>query len=184
MRFLDLLIRLIARFNDGAGRVAKVLSLSLIGLMTFVILYQVFFRYVLNAAPSWSEEVARSLMVWMTFAVAPLAYRLGANVALETFLRMFGGRLLILLEIVIHLLVMAFIVVFFERSLDFVERGANIRATTFPLQMNYVYAILPVSFAVMFTVGLEHLLTRARRLIDPSGTDLPDRRASHAPVVD
>ena len=55
--------------------------------MTLVILYQVFMRYVLNDPPTWSEEMSRFMMVWMTFLVAPIAYRRGMNVAIETLSR-------------------------------------------------------------------------------------------------
>ena len=41
-------------------------------------LLQVFFRYVLNASLSWSEELTRLLFVWLTFLGFGLAAQRGA----------------------------------------------------------------------------------------------------------
>ena len=52
-------------------------------LMVIVILLQVFFRYVLNNALPWPDELARFLMLWMTGFIAPSAYRWGGFVSIE-----------------------------------------------------------------------------------------------------
>ena len=51
--------------------------------MVIVILLQVFFRYVLNNALPWPDELARFLMLWMTGFIAPSAYRWGGFVSIE-----------------------------------------------------------------------------------------------------
>ena len=51
--------------------------------MVIVILVQVFFRYVLNNALPWPDELARFLMLWMTGFIAPSAYRWGGFVSIE-----------------------------------------------------------------------------------------------------
>jgi hypothetical protein len=43
--------------------------------MTVVVAVQVFFRYVLNQSLFWSEELARYLLVWLSFLGASVAYR-------------------------------------------------------------------------------------------------------------
>ncbi len=51
---------------------------SLFGLgftMSAVVAVQVFSRYVLNHSLFWSEELARYLLVWLTFLGASVAYR-------------------------------------------------------------------------------------------------------------
>lgn len=42
--------------------------------MTIVVAVQVFFRYVLNHSLFWSEELARFILVWLTFLGASTAY--------------------------------------------------------------------------------------------------------------
>ena len=152
--------------NDTFQKIASILASTLIGLMTLVILYMVYFRYILNDTPYWSEEVARCMMLWMTFIVLPVSYRLGSNVALEILLGKLKGNLLILLEIFIHLLILAFIINFFYLSLNFVKSGMMARAYSFDLQIGYIYLVLPISFIFMFLVSIEFLLNKFKKLFN------------------
>jgi len=47
--------------------------------MTLVVAVQVFFRYVLNHSLFWSEELARFILVWLTFLGASCAYYRNVN---------------------------------------------------------------------------------------------------------
>ena len=126
MGALERTLERIARFNDGACLVGRYGSLTLLGLMTIAILIQVFFRYVLGSALTWSEEAARYMMVWMTFLVAPIAYRMGANVALEVLAARIHGRVAEALKIALNLLVILFIVTFFVETFGLIGRGFKI----------------------------------------------------------
>jgi TRAP-type transport system small permease protein len=152
--------------NDIFQKLATILASTLIGLMTLVILYMVYFRYILNDTPYWSEEVARCMMLWMTFIVLPVSYRLGSNVALEIILGKLKGKLLIFLEIFIHLLILTFIINFFYLSLNFVKSGMMARAYSFDLQIGYIYLVLPISFTFMFLVSIELILTKFKKLFN------------------
>jgi TRAP-type C4-dicarboxylate transport system permease small subunit len=70
-------------FNDVVLRLGRGIAVVAIGLMVCAILLQVFCRYVLGDALPWPEEAAIFLMLWMTAAIAPSAYRRGGFVALE-----------------------------------------------------------------------------------------------------
>lgn len=168
MQALDRALARLARVNVTLLGAARVGALTLIGAMTVVILLQVFFRYVLGSALTWSEELARFMMVWMTFLVAPVAYRAGANVALDILIAHLRGRALAVLGILIHLLVLGFVLTFIYESLGLIERGLKMKASTLPVPMAVVYLILPASFALMTLVGLERIGRAVALLIDPA----------------
>ena len=92
MTFLDLIQKYLSLFNNFVQKIASFIAGTLIGVMTLVILYMVYFRYVLNDTPYWSEEVARCMMLWMTFCVLPISYRIGGNVSINILLNKFKGR--------------------------------------------------------------------------------------------
>ena len=112
MIVLDLIQKYLTMFNDFVQKIASFIAGTLIGVMTLVILYMVYFRYVVNDTPYWSEEVARCMMLWMTFCVLPISYRIGSNVALDIVINKFSGRFLILFETFIHILILLFIINF------------------------------------------------------------------------
>lgn len=70
--------------NTHVLRLGRAIAVFAMAVMVLSILYQVVMRYGFNAAPNWSEELARFCMLWMTGLVAPAAYRRGGFVAIDT----------------------------------------------------------------------------------------------------
>ena len=81
------------KINTFFLRIGRQFAWIAILLMVIVILVQVFFRYVLNNALPWPDEVARFLMLWMTGLIAPSAYRWGGFVSIEFLERFFEREL-------------------------------------------------------------------------------------------
>lgn len=174
MTILDKSIALLRGINQGFAWIGKHLSLSLMAVMTVIILLQVFYRYVLNAPLSWTEEAARFMMVWMTFLIAPIAYRQGWNVAIDMFSAMLKGRARYVLQLVIDLLVMLIIIMFLKILLEkqgIVARGWGRSASSFEMTMFWVYLAMPVGVGAMVLVGLELILDGVRHILDPGRGD-------------
>jgi TRAP-type C4-dicarboxylate transport system permease small subunit len=60
--------------------------------MTIIIPYGVFMRYVVNAPASWPEPAGVLLMVVFSFIGGAAAYRAKAHIAVSTFLNMMGDK--------------------------------------------------------------------------------------------
>lgn len=86
-------------FNDVVLRIGRGIAIVAIALMVLAILIQVFFRYVLNSALPWPDEAARFAMLWMTGLIAPMAYRRGGFVAIDTAVRALPDRLAAVLSL-------------------------------------------------------------------------------------
>lgn len=67
---MEFLSRLSRNINHGVELFVFVMGLS----MALIVVVQVFFRYVLNHSLFWSEELARYLLVWLTFLGTSSAY--------------------------------------------------------------------------------------------------------------
>src|SRR3981189_2314715 len=77
----------------------EVLYIACIGLagvvmliMTMIIPYGVFMRYVVHSPASWPEPAGILLMVVFSFLGGAAAYRAKAHIAVSTFLNMLGER--------------------------------------------------------------------------------------------
>ncbi len=77
IRILLKIYNILEYLNSFMLKIGRNLAWIAIFLMVIVILLQVFFRYVLNNALPWPDELARFLMLWMTGFIAPSAYRWG-----------------------------------------------------------------------------------------------------------
>ena len=109
MRILLGLLKPLQFFNDIAGWLGRSVSAIALALMVFVILLQVFCRYVLGNALPWPDEAARFCMLWLTGLMAPVALRQGGFVAIDTlatFLPRRGVAVLALLLFTVSLLVL------------------------------------------------------------------------------
>lgn len=65
------------RLNRISRRINRWVEALVCGLgisMTVIVIVQVFSRYLLNHSLFWSEELARYLLVWLTFLGASVAY--------------------------------------------------------------------------------------------------------------
>lgn len=164
----------LVRFNDVALGIGRTIAWVLVALMIFIVLYQVFFRYVLNDAPSWSEAAARGLMVWMTFLVAPSAYRWGAYVSIDTLTHALPGRTKYVISFVTNIIALFLIIVLLWLSLDFVDRGLTRRAQGLPAEFigipitsAWIRLAMPVGFILMIAVALELIAKDFLRLREP-----------------
>ena len=152
-------------------------------IMVIVIIIQVFFRYVLNNALPWPDEVARFLMLWMTGLIAPTAYRWGGFVSidmLERFLPKILSSLLIFTILLISLIVL---LIGFEMGLKHINAGwifssssikipfSLIGGKTEAMKLAWMYMSLPVGIFLLILVNFELLLRNILSLT--SKVDLP-----------
>ena len=148
----------LGRLNVILCRTGRSIAWVLVALMVAAILLQVFFRYVLNNALPWPEEVARALMIWMMALVAAHAYRQGAFVSIDMiqgFLPKTVGAVLRLILLIIAGLVLLKL---FELGIEFFQRGFRTRAASFQLSRAWIYLAMPVCFGSMLLVNLELVL--------------------------
>ena len=75
MRLLKLLGRTSGLLNRGIVVLVSAMGIAMAG----IVAVQVLFRYGFNHSLFWSEELARVLLVWLTFFGATVAYYHGAH---------------------------------------------------------------------------------------------------------
>jgi TRAP-type C4-dicarboxylate transport system permease small subunit len=141
--------------NDRIGRLACWIAAFLIALMTSAVLVGVFFRYMLNNSLNWTEEVAVMSAIWVAFLVAPWAYRNGGHVAIEMIVSAMPLPLLRVARIIINLLVLWILYRFFIEAVAYVGSGMRMRANSMDIPVAWFRAIVPVSMAMLFVVGIE-----------------------------
>lgn len=106
------------RINSFVLAIGKVIAIVALAIMVCLILGQVFFRYILNDAPNWTEEAARFGMLWMTGLMAPLAYRMGGFVGIDMLERALPRLLAGVLSLILLTLTMWVLAVAWERGLN------------------------------------------------------------------
>ncbi len=72
-----------AKVSRTSERIVQYTLVGMVGVMTVIIIMQVFMRYIFLFSLSWSEEVARYLMIWVSFLGASLALKYGFHIGVE-----------------------------------------------------------------------------------------------------
>ncbi|MGR3377877.1 TRAP transporter small permease [Salipiger abyssi] len=160
------------KFDAGVLLLTKAAVVALLFVMFGATLAGVFFRYVLDDALTWSEEVARYSMVWLSFLGGGLVFREGGHVAVDLLLaHLPSRRLRLAVTLLAQVLVMAVLAVVLWQGVILMARGQYMTTAALRLPMYVPYAALPVGAALM----IYHLLVAGRGLIaaDTDDADAP-----------
>jgi TRAP-type C4-dicarboxylate transport system permease small subunit len=71
---VDRISRVLASFSAGIDRVCAVLAFVSIMVMLVSLMIQIVARYIFDAPPVWTEELARYAMIWASMPGAAMAY--------------------------------------------------------------------------------------------------------------
>lgn len=143
--FLTTLVRGV----DGINWVIGWLLAVLLAVMTVLISWQVFARYVMGSSLTFSEEVARFSAVWLTMLGAAYAYRYGSLIAVDLLVSIAGRRGGHMLRIVAALASAVFALVLLFQGLSITERVMSQTAPSTRISMAWLYAAMPAGAAMI-----------------------------------
>ncbi|WP_336070320.1 TRAP transporter small permease [Nitratireductor rhodophyticola] len=133
----------------------------LLGAMAVIVFANVSLRYLTNFSITWSEEVARYLMIWMTFIGAGLALRTGGHVAVGNFQEMLGPNGQRAIRVLILCLLLAFFSIMIWMGLNYMDRARFQLTPATRVSFSYIYAAMPIGFGLLIV----HLLLVARSFV-------------------
>lgn len=144
--------------------------------MSAIVFTNVSLRYLTNFSIVWAEEVARYLMIWMTFLGAGLVLRLGGHVAVTNLHDLLGERPRRFLRGLIALLLLGFFVVMVWIGYDYMSRMGRQMTPATRIPFSYVYAAMPIGFALLIVHFL--LVAKSYVLGDKPDSGGEDGRAA------
>ncbi len=75
--------QIIQKLSESSEKTVQYILIAMMAVMTITIIFQVFLRYIFSYSLSWSEEVARYLMIWVAFLGGSLALKKGLHIGVE-----------------------------------------------------------------------------------------------------
>ncbi|KRP93230.1 TRAP transporter small permease [Bradyrhizobium yuanmingense] len=99
---------LLSRVNAPIARLGMYLSVTGLLVIVAIVFYQVFGRYVLNSSPTWTENLALVLILYVTLIGAAVGVRDAGHIGMDSLLVMLPDHAREKIEIVIHVLVAGF----------------------------------------------------------------------------
>jgi TRAP-type transport system small permease protein len=154
------IIKLIDRFNKILGLLLALLLM----VMTAVIFYQVFSRFVLHDSLRWSEELARYLMVWSVFVGSALAIRKMDLISVDAIKELLSERATRALNILVYLICIAFLVVLSIYGFELVNKLAAQTSPAMQVSMGWAYSAIPVGAILMIINSVAVVLENIMKL--------------------
>ncbi len=116
----------------------------------------VFWRYALNSALSWSEELGRYLLVWLSFLGAAMATYRGAHIGISAFVNLLPQKSRVWVARTVEAIIIVFVGAILLNGITILPQMSIRIAPTLLIRMDIPYLIIPVSAGII----LFHLIVR------------------------
>jgi TRAP-type C4-dicarboxylate transport system permease small subunit len=151
------LARKLERFFDLVDRMVKFICMCLFGAMTIIIFIQIVGRYVLPIPYSWTEELARYLMIWGAFIGACSLIRTGENISVDFFIEKLPVKLKNRINDVIEIIIFFLIAYVLKIALAILPRlgfQQISQALEIPMFWAYLGLLIGLGLVVLQLLGM------------------------------
>ena len=151
------MLKRLAWIDRMVGEVLKPVVFAGMAALIFVITLQIVSR-VFFTSVSWTEEVARFLLIWITFLGAALAFQQGRHIAvtlLHDSLPPLAGRIMSGAAV---LVVLAFLISLTKIGWGYMNLQSFQKSPSMRLSMTYVYAVMPLAAVIMAGLSVLDLI--------------------------
>ena len=146
------------KLRSFVDKALECLIITLMAVMVANVLWQVFTRYVLNNPSSYTEELARFLLIWLGLLGASYGVSKKTHLAIDILKTKLREPLLGAVELFVHSAILLFgVLVLVVGGLRLVHMTLTLGQTSAALQIQigYVYWVLPLSgILIAFYSGL------------------------------
>ncbi len=145
------------KISDTINAITEYIVFAMMVAMTVVIILQIIFRFFFTAL-SWSEEVARFLLVWSSLLAAAIGFKRGSHITVTFLVTRFPERIKKTLGVIAYIFeaIFFFIVIIFGITLMKVQSSQTSAALL--ISMSYIYAIYPIGGSIILLHLIAHIL--------------------------
>lgn len=149
---------LLTRMNARLARYGMYFSVGGLFVIVAIVGYQVFGRYVMNSSPTWAENLALVLILYVTLIGAAVGVRDAGHIGMESMLVLLPERLRNKLEMVIHVIVAVFGAAMVYNGVILGSSVASYKLANIQLSEGWRYVPLVMSGALIVLFSIEHLI--------------------------
>jgi TRAP-type transport system small permease protein len=146
------------RMNRLLARYGMYFSVTGLFVIIAIVSYQVFGRYVLNDSPTWAENLALVLILYVTLIGAAVGVRDAGHIGMESLLVLAPERIRHKIEMIIHVLVAIFGLAMVYNGFILGESVASYQLANVGISESWRYVPLVVSGLLIILFSIEHLI--------------------------
>src|SRR5437016_10132985 len=139
------------------------IAFVLFWVLAATIFYQFFTRYALNDSASWTEEIARYLLIGTVFIAIAASVRTDRHIHVDFFYRLLPAGVCRVLSTLVDLIRLVFFAYAVYLTWAMMQKMGNYKMTIVDLPMNSVYAVCMIGFAFSAVRAVQVLIINWRR---------------------
>lgn len=133
----------------GVNKGTEFLTSAFLVIMVVIIFLQIISRILIQSSFPWTEELARFLMIWLTFLGAAFSFQYGAHIGITLITNKIPKKVAAVVQIIVCLLCVVLFSILIVQGYDLVMRSTTQVSPALGVPMNYVYTIIPISGLLM-----------------------------------
>ncbi|MEW9669891.1 TRAP transporter small permease [Ammoniphilus sp. 3BR4] len=139
----------ILRGIDYINKGILILLGILLGIMSAVIIFQIFSRFFLGLPLPWSEELARLIMAYTIFIGSAIALRNQQLIAVEFVSERLTPQKRKVLKFIIHIIAIIFFALLFVKGIEMMGKVHAQQSAALRLPMSVSYSCIPIGAALL-----------------------------------
>lgn len=151
------------KIKDALDKLVVNSTMILFALMTIIVFAQVIFRYVFHNSLSWSEELARYMLVWIIFIGAGYVLGQGGHVNLDVLFTRFPEKARFILNKISAVLLLSFSFIMVRYGIELMTIGLNQKSSAMQIPMYLVYIAIPLGGLITMFYCLYILLDKEEK---------------------
>ncbi|MBN1302468.1 MAG: TRAP transporter small permease [Melioribacteraceae bacterium] len=155
------------KVKNNIDLVLKWILVVIMAAMTINVLWQVFSRFVLQNPSSFTEELARYMLIWVGILGASYVAGQKMHLAIDLLSTKLTGRSNSLLEMFIQLTIFLFslfVMVIGGVRLVTITLALNQISAAIQVPLGYIYLVVPVSGILMMYYSLFYIVKEVRKI--------------------
>ncbi len=147
----------IKKISDVLNKICMALCIAFLAVMVIVTFVQIICR-VFFTALSWSEEMARYLLIWSTFFGASCVYKSGSNIAVLVVQDLLPATIKKIAKILVHALCLAFFALAIYNGMRYMNMVGAQTSAALQVPMKYMYLSVPLGCGFMAIHAISAIL--------------------------
>ena len=136
-------------FSKYLARFENSLAVLIVCVICCSVLFQVVSRFILKVPLSWTEEVSRFALIWLTFIAASVALRDDGHFTVDVISHKLSLENKKTYRIGVMLVTLAYLIVILYTGLELIPIAHMQESPALDLHMSYVYLAIPCGAALM-----------------------------------
>lgn len=151
------IVKLIHKVSDFIDSVCIKLIITMLAMMVVTTSLQIICR-VFFSALSWSEEVTRYLLVYLTFLGASSVYKRSGHISVLVFQQLLSPKLQKLVSVFVIILCGAFFTMATVYGIKYMGLQGTQLSAAIRIPMKYIYMSIPIGFSIMILYSVDNII--------------------------